>query len=151
MKLIMDVAPVVAHARAAAPDECCGILVGHAALDAIVVERVVRARNVDPEPRSGYVVAPADLLAAIASAERGGLDVVGFYHSHPAGPPHLSERDRALASWEGAAYVLTTAGTTKRVSVYGRTRDETRKKLTKVLADHHRDRPGGLLARLGPQ
>lgn len=35
--------------------------------------------------------------------------------------------------YEGAAYVPTTAGTEKRVSVYGRNREEVRKKLTKLL------------------
>lgn len=35
--------------------------------------------------------------------------------------------------YEGAAYVLTTAGTQKRVRVYGKTREETRRKLTKLL------------------
>ena len=35
--------------------------------------------------------------------------------------------------YEGAAFVPTTAGTEKRVRVYGRTREEVRKKLTKLL------------------
>ncbi len=35
--------------------------------------------------------------------------------------------------WEGAAYVLTTGGTFKRVRVYGRTYDEARKSLTKLI------------------
>ncbi|RSN59566.1 tyrosine-type recombinase/integrase [Actinomadura sp. WAC 06369] len=34
--------------------------------------------------------------------------------------------------WEGAAYVLTTDGTTKRVSRYGKTREEVRKKLVQA-------------------
>lgn len=35
--------------------------------------------------------------------------------------------------WEGAAYVLTTGGTFKRIRIYGRTRDETRKNLTRAI------------------
>lgn len=35
--------------------------------------------------------------------------------------------------WEGAAYVLTTAGTTKRVRAYGRSYDDARKQLTKLI------------------
>lgn len=35
--------------------------------------------------------------------------------------------------WEGAAYVLTTGGTFKRVRVYGRSYDDTRKSLTKLV------------------
>lgn len=36
--------------------------------------------------------------------------------------------------WEGAAFVLTTAGTYKRVRAYGHTHEEARKKLTKLIA-----------------
>jgi len=35
--------------------------------------------------------------------------------------------------WEGAAYVLTTAGTLKRVRIYARSRDEARKNLTRLV------------------
>jgi integrase len=35
--------------------------------------------------------------------------------------------------WEGAAYVLTTAGTFKRVRIYGRSYDDARKNLTKLV------------------
>lgn len=37
--------------------------------------------------------------------------------------------------WEGSAYVLTTDGTYKRRSVYGKTWDEAHEKLTKLKAD----------------
>jgi 3-phosphoshikimate 1-carboxyvinyltransferase len=34
------------------------------------------------------------------------LDVVGFYHSHPRGPPRPSETDARLAAWPGHSYVI---------------------------------------------
>jgi integrase len=40
---------------------------------------------------------------------------------------------RSDGRWEGAAYVLTTGGTFKRARVYGRTHDEARKNLTKLI------------------
>jgi hypothetical protein len=40
--------------------------------------------------------------------------------------------------WEGAAYVLTTGGTFKRVRVYGRTYDDARKSLTKIIEQSDR-------------
>lgn len=43
--------------------------------------------------------------------------------------------------WEGAAYVLTTAGTFKRVRAYGRTHDEARKKLTKLVEQNDQGIP----------
>jgi proteasome lid subunit RPN8/RPN11 len=38
--------------------------------------------------------------------EDGGEDVVGFYHSHPSGPPRPSQTDTARATWEGYSYVI---------------------------------------------
>ncbi|MGA5375811.1 site-specific integrase [Streptomyces griseoincarnatus] len=43
--------------------------------------------------------------------------------------------------WEGSAYVLTTEGTYKRRSVYGKTWDEAHEKLTKLKADSHNGVP----------
>jgi proteasome lid subunit RPN8/RPN11 len=38
--------------------------------------------------------------------EATGRDVVGFYHSHPAGPPTPSSRDRDEAAWSDHHYVI---------------------------------------------
>ena len=98
---------VVAHARAAAPEEACGALVGTKAGNDIVVERAVPMRNAHPDPRAAYLIEPAHLLQVVLRAEdEWGLEVVGFYHSHPAGPSRLSRMDVELASWEGGAYLL---------------------------------------------
>jgi proteasome lid subunit RPN8/RPN11 len=35
-----------------------------------------------------------------------GDDVVGFYHSHPAGPPGPSNTDAAQATWPDHSYVI---------------------------------------------
>ncbi|GIF09828.1 tyrosine-type recombinase/integrase [Actinoplanes siamensis] len=48
---------------------------------------------------------------------------------------------RADGRWEGAGYVLTTDGTSKRVRVYGATRKQAADKLTEKLADSHHGRP----------
>ena len=66
----------------------------------------VRCRNVDPEPRTRYTIDPQDLVAAVRLGEDRGLEVVGFYHSHPRGPVHPSKTDEARATWVGAAYVI---------------------------------------------
>ena len=48
-------------------------------------------------------------------------------------PPTAAPADDPDGRWEGAAYVLTTAGTLKRVRVYARSRDEARKNLTRLV------------------
>jgi proteasome lid subunit RPN8/RPN11 len=81
---------IVAHAVADLPNECCGLLIGNAE----IVEDAARARNMK-RSRTRFQVEPADHFAAIRRARAAGLDVIGAYHSHPAGPSGPSETDRA--------------------------------------------------------
>lgn len=102
-----DLEDVREHAREGAPLEVCGALAGRREGDAIVVERVIRMRNAHANPVTEYLLEPSELMRAVLQAEdEWGMEVVGFYHSHPAGPPRLSATDRARASWPGAAYLL---------------------------------------------
>lgn len=95
------------EASAHAPEEVCGVLVGRREGDDIVVERIEAARNAHGTPRVAYLVEPADLLRVLLLAEdEWGMEVVGFYHSHPDGPAGMSVLDAALASWPDAAYLL---------------------------------------------
>ena len=86
------VGAVVGDARAAAPRECCGLLIGTG--DAVV--RAHPAANL-AEAATRYEVAPADHFAALRAARAEGLAVVGAYHSHPSGPAEPSATDRADA------------------------------------------------------
>ena len=93
---------IVAHARETAPAECCGLFLGGG--DEIV--EAVRARNVADEGTTRFVIDPADHFAARRTARERGLEVVGFYHSHPTSPPEPSERDRAEFSYAGYLYAI---------------------------------------------
>jgi proteasome lid subunit RPN8/RPN11 len=93
---------LLAEARAALPDECCGVLGGRGE----AVERVFPVRNEAPLPRSRYEMAPAELWAARRRARAEGLDVLGFYHSHPRTPPVPSTYDIERAYYPEAVYVI---------------------------------------------
>ena len=95
-------AAAVAHARAAAPNECCGLLLG---LGEDIVE-AVRARNIADDPAKRFLIDPADHVAGRRDARQRGLDVVGFYHSHPASPPEPSARDLAEFTYPGHLYAI---------------------------------------------
>lgn len=100
-------ADVYAHAREGRPEEVCGLLAGRREGDAHVVERVFRVRNAHPRPVGEYMLDPQEQLRLTLHVEDElGLEVVGFYHSHPAGPARLSATDAARASWPGASYLL---------------------------------------------
>lgn len=93
---------IIAHAREAAPAECCGLLLGR---DGMVVE-AVRTRNVADEPLSRFVIDPKDHIDRRREARRRGFDVVGFYHSHPRSPAVPSATDRAEAAYPDHLYLI---------------------------------------------
>ena len=97
---VMDA--VVGHARDAAPHEACGLLLG----DAAAVVDSVRTPNLAASPATRFVIDPAAHLAGRREARRRGLEVVGFYHSHPATAPYPSETDLAEAAYEGSLYLI---------------------------------------------
>lgn len=97
---------LVAHARERAPAEVCGVLAGDHGPDRSVVAASTRTPNVADEPRTTYHMDPEAQLAAIEDGEEAGHEVVGFYHSHPAGPATPSSTDTERATWPGASYVI---------------------------------------------
>lgn len=98
---------IYARGRAHPGEEVCGILAGHQKGGERLVERVYHMRNVHERHTHEYAFDPQEQLRVILEAEdEHGLDIVGFYHSHPRGPAHLSKTDVARASWPGASYFL---------------------------------------------
>lgn len=98
-------AAVARHAAAAFPEECCGILVGSAA-ERTVVRRAVAATNARRDrPRDRYTIPAEELLAAQKAARAEGLDMVGWYHSHP-GAPAVPSRFDTDTAWPGASYLI---------------------------------------------
>ena len=97
---------LVDHAIDRAPEECCGILTGSRDGSQAHVEAVHRTENVADEPRTTYEVDPVEQLEIMTACEDRGRDVVGFYHSHPAGPGGPSPTDRARATWVDHTHVI---------------------------------------------
>jgi proteasome lid subunit RPN8/RPN11 len=97
-----------AHGEATYPNECCGILLGRADAGGIHVTSLLRAGNTRTDSaHNRYHIAPEELIAAQRQARTTGLDIVGFYHSHPDHPAQWSQTDFAEAHWFGCAYVIT--------------------------------------------
>jgi proteasome lid subunit RPN8/RPN11 len=66
----------------------------------------VRARNVADDPATRFLIDPADHVAGVRLARARGLDVIGFYHSHPVSPPAPSARDVAEFTYPGHLYAI---------------------------------------------
>ena len=97
-----------AHGEETYPHECCGVLLGHSAPEANEVIDLVRAGNTRTDSaHNRYHIAPVELIRIQKQARMAGLDIVGFYHSHPDHPAQWSATDIAEAHWLGCSYVIT--------------------------------------------
>lgn len=97
------------HGEETYPHECCGVLLGRAEEgDQRVVTAVARAGNTRTDsPQNRYNIDPRELIAIQRRAREQGLDIIGFYHSHPDHPARWSPTDLAEAHWLGCSYVIT--------------------------------------------
>jgi proteasome lid subunit RPN8/RPN11 len=102
-------AAIGAHARAAYPDECCGVLIGRADPERRTDRDVLAALRLENEAADArgrrYLISADQHLACDRLAARFGLDVVGFYHSHPNHSPVPSFVDRALG-WPWYCFLI---------------------------------------------
>jgi len=97
-----------AHGEETYPHECCGVLLGNATLDGNLVREIVRAGNTRTDSaHNRYNIAPEELVKIQRRGRKLGLDIVGFYHSHPDHPAQWSPTDFAEAHWVGCSYVIT--------------------------------------------
>ena len=86
-------AAIEQHARAAAPAECCGLLIaGDGCIDEA---RAVENQAADPERH--YEVSPRDYIEALKRCRGTDRIVIGAYHSHPRSMPEPSATDREAA------------------------------------------------------
>ena len=98
------------HGEKTYPHECCGALLGRDANsegrpEREILELYPLVNRREDSPRTRFSVAPGDVVAADRAAEARGLDVVGWYHSHPDHPARPSEYDREHA-WPWYSYII---------------------------------------------
>lgn len=99
--------PIREEGRRAFPEECCGLLIGREGEPRHVVE-TKPMENVFPGPRHNrYTIDPMKLVKADRESEARGLQLVGFYHSHPGAPAVPSEYDRSHA-WPWYTFIIVT-------------------------------------------
>jgi proteasome lid subunit RPN8/RPN11 len=96
------VAGIQDHGREAYPHECCGALIGTGRQ---VVVRHPLPNTTDEGPRRRFLVRPSDYRAAEQEADARGLELLGFYHSHPDHPARPSQYDLDHA-WPSFSYVI---------------------------------------------
>jgi proteasome lid subunit RPN8/RPN11 len=104
------------------PSECCGVLLGKVVGDAKDVAEIVPLPNLRHDPLRGqellplddtgketdknrFLIDPLDQLRVEKDARARGLDVLGYYHSHPDAPARPSAYDRDHA-WPWYSYAI---------------------------------------------
>lgn len=92
------------EAGATAPMECCGALIGAVGSREIEVRTLIPVPNTAPDHSSFFIDAPT-VLRLERQAACAGVQVVGFYHSHPTTSAEPSSRDLELAV-PGYMYVI---------------------------------------------
>lgn len=108
MKTRQDVLDAMSrHACETYPEECCGVLLGTLDAGDVAVEATRAVENRRPEQRERrYLITPEDYRTADRAAQASGLDIVGFYHSHPDVPPVPSQTDLEEATFPGFSYII---------------------------------------------
>jgi proteasome lid subunit RPN8/RPN11 len=99
---------IEAAARAAYPEECCGLLIGFRESDGRVrVTQVAESKNIAPPPRRDrFEVDPAVRFATMRRLRGSREEIVGHYHSHPDGPARPSAHDAAQAYEPELAWLI---------------------------------------------
>lgn len=91
-----------AHGLDTYPHECCGALLGR---DGVVHESWPLPNTTEEGPRRRFLVRPADYRSAERRASEQGLELLGFYHSHPDHPARPSQYDLDHA-WPVFSYLI---------------------------------------------
>jgi proteasome lid subunit RPN8/RPN11 len=92
------------HAAEGYPFEICGILIATPGSHPVTQTRRVRNTVVE-RARDRYEMDPLDQIRIQRECDDAGLEIVGYYHSHPDHPAQASITD-SRRSWAGPVYVI---------------------------------------------
>jgi len=98
---------IAAHGERDYPHECCGLLLGSFNTGLKTIAEVYPISNAREEEakRNRFLIRPEELMRGERYAQRQGLEVVGFYHSHPDHPAVPSAYDLDHA-WPVFSYIV---------------------------------------------
>ena len=103
-----QLAAIRQHGEADYPHECCGIVLGHLGADSVKTATALlpisNAREEEAR-HNRFLITSADMLRGEKQARASGVDVIGFYHSHPDHPAVPSQFDLDHA-WPIYSYLI---------------------------------------------
>jgi proteasome lid subunit RPN8/RPN11 len=99
----MAMQAIISHYRESLPLECCGLLAGRGP-EVTFVYPLTNALS----SAVSFSIAPREHYGALRHAEANGWEMIGAFHSHPAGPVGPSSTDMALAYERDWVYLIVT-------------------------------------------
>jgi proteasome lid subunit RPN8/RPN11 len=92
---------IIDHARAEAPNECCGLLAGENGT-------ILQLYRCDSAEKSAYryYLDPKDQLRVMRELDEKGWELLGIYHSHTHTEAYPSKTDVELAFYPDALYFI---------------------------------------------
>ena len=105
---------MIAHARAEAPNECCGILAG-------VNDRVIKLYRTTNTERSPYRyrIEPREMLAIYKEIQENRWKLLGAYHSHTHTEAYPSPTDMKSIVLPGSIYFIISLSDPDQVVIRG--------------------------------
>ncbi len=124
---------IIAHAERDYPHECGGLLLGHfdAETGKRVTETMPMENTADLETRHDRIlIEPRDVMRAERYAREKGIDIIGYYHSHPDDEaiPSQFDLDHALPVW---SYIIVSVRDRKAVDLRSWEMENDRSKFNK--------------------
>ena len=108
-----------AHGEQDYPFECCGLLLGNftgdGRKDVVETYAISNARE-EAAKRNRFLIRPEELMRGEKYAREKGLDVIGFYHSHPDDRAVPSRYDLEHA-WPTYSYIVVSVEDTRAVDL----------------------------------
>jgi proteasome lid subunit RPN8/RPN11 len=118
-----DIELLVKNSRETTPAEACGILVGKRLGEEKTVEKVILTKNVLASSTL-YEIDAEEIMQAFDWAEKAGLEVIGFFHSHPLHEPFWSVEDENRSKyWAGHSFLIFSLKTGS-FKCYNKTRED---------------------------
>jgi proteasome lid subunit RPN8/RPN11 len=138
---------ITEHGERDYPYECCGLLLGSFENGGPgIVSEIYPISNAREEAakRTRFLIRPEELMRGERYAERKGLEVLGFYHSHPDHPAVPSQYDLEHA-WPVYSYIVVSvdAGVAREVRSWQMELDRSRFVEEEILIGQARLRPAG--------
>ncbi len=98
---------IQAHGEIAYPNECCGLMLGRLVQGDKLILELLPAENAreESEQHNRFLISPQTMFRVEKLARAKGMDVLGFYHSHPNAEARPSQFDLDHA-WPFYSYVI---------------------------------------------